>query len=241
MLQEEVFVAPALVRLVAFLPAEGLAQRARRAMPVQHVFVDRVVRREIEAAAEPPRDRLPVAHRAEVAHVGVRRGDVRVARMEDERDADRAPCRAGELRARRGRRGRQLRARHIGEADARLLEHRAVAQDARASAAAFGPRPHVFAEPRDTVHAFDRRADAVLQIGQIAADAGETGVVFLVGGRGHARHSRRRRAARLHSRRRGTPCASRISIAASSAIRSRRPRPGRASVGSPRTARNALA
>src|SRR5262249_48959672 len=51
-LQEEVPVAPVLV-----LGIHGRAERSagalRRAMPVQYILVERVVRREIEAAAEP--------------------------------------------------------------------------------------------------------------------------------------------------------------------------------------------
>src|SRR5690606_11319638 len=53
-LEVEVLVAPALVRLVAFLAAERLAQIAGDAVPVQHVLVERVERGQVEAAAEPP-------------------------------------------------------------------------------------------------------------------------------------------------------------------------------------------
>src|SRR3546814_2805885 len=66
-LQEEIFVAPALVRGVAVV-AERRAQVARGAVPVQYVLVDRIEGREVEAAAEPPGHRLPVAYGAEVAH-----------------------------------------------------------------------------------------------------------------------------------------------------------------------------
>src|SRR3546814_944398 len=66
-LEEEVLVAPALVRLVAFLATERLAQRARGAVPVQHVIVERIERGQVEAAAEPPGHGLAVALRAEVA------------------------------------------------------------------------------------------------------------------------------------------------------------------------------
>src|SRR5258708_329424 len=53
MRQEEIAVAPGLVFLVHAGP-EGLAGRPGGAMPEQDVFVDPPVRREIEAAAEPP-------------------------------------------------------------------------------------------------------------------------------------------------------------------------------------------
>src|SRR3546814_8332361 len=82
--------------------------------------VDRIEWREVEAAAEPPGHRLPVAYGAEVAHVGVRGRHVRVARVEDQRHAHCAPGRAGQLRPRGGRRGRQLGAGNIREADSRL-------------------------------------------------------------------------------------------------------------------------
>src|SRR5690606_12669268 len=57
----EVFVAPALMRLVTLLPAERLAQRACCAMPVLHVLVDRIERSQVEAAAEPPGHGLAIA------------------------------------------------------------------------------------------------------------------------------------------------------------------------------------
>src|SRR3546814_6659273 len=88
LLQEEIFVAPALVRGVAVV-AERRAQVARGAVPVQYVFVDRIERREVEAAAEPPGHRLPVAYGAEVAHVGVRGRHVRIARVEEDRKSTR--------------------------------------------------------------------------------------------------------------------------------------------------------
>ena len=175
MLEQEVLVAPALVRVVARVAAERLAQRARGAVPVQHVLVERIERRQVEAAAEPPRHRLAVAHRAEVAHVRVRGRQVGVARVEHQRHADRAPRGAGQLRPRGARRRRQRGAGHIGEADAGLLEHRAVAQDPRAPAAAFGALPRVLDEARAAVGGFDRGADAVLQAGEVVADAVEVG------------------------------------------------------------------
>ena len=57
MLEEEISVAPFLV-LRIHVVAERRARLLRGAVPVQHVFVERIVGREIEAAAEPPRDRV---------------------------------------------------------------------------------------------------------------------------------------------------------------------------------------
>src|SRR5690606_14158160 len=69
--EEEVVVAPLLVRLVARLAAEGLAQRARGPVPVQHVLVEGIEWREVEAAAEPGGHGFAVALGAEAADVGV--------------------------------------------------------------------------------------------------------------------------------------------------------------------------
>ena len=53
MLEKEIAIAPFLV-LRVHVGAERVAGLLRGAMPVQHVFIERIVRREIEAAAEPP-------------------------------------------------------------------------------------------------------------------------------------------------------------------------------------------
>src|SRR3546814_9260267 len=53
-LEEEILVAPLLVCVVALLAAERLAQRARDPVPMQHVFVERIERGQVEAATEPP-------------------------------------------------------------------------------------------------------------------------------------------------------------------------------------------
>ena len=176
MLEEEILVAPLLVRGIARVAAEGVAQIARGAMPVAHVVVERIERGQVEAAAEPPGHGLAVADRAEMADVGVRGRQVRVARVEHQRHAHRTPRCAGQLGPRGGRRRRQLRAGDIGEPDPRLLEDRAIAQDPRAPAAAFGAFPEIFLEGRGAVGALDGGADAVLQTGEVVADAEEIGV-----------------------------------------------------------------
>ncbi len=53
MLEEEISIAPFLV-LRIHVVAEACACLLRGPVPVQDVFVERIVRREIEAAAEPP-------------------------------------------------------------------------------------------------------------------------------------------------------------------------------------------
>src|SRR5687767_6952027 len=95
MLEEEIAIAPLLVALV-YVVAERRARLLRGAVPVQDIFIERIERREIEAAAEPPGNAVR-SSRAEEAHVGVRRRDVRVERMQNERDAGCEPLRVREL------------------------------------------------------------------------------------------------------------------------------------------------
>src|SRR5690606_40013573 len=77
----------------------------------------------------------------------------------------------------------------IGESDAGLLEHRAIAQDPRAATAAqVGAGvggialPRVLHEAGPAIGGFDGGADAVLLAGEVVADVVESV---------HARHSRR--------------------------------------------------
>ena len=142
MLQVEVPVAPVFVFRV-HVRAERRTSGLRRAMPVQHVLIERVIGREVEAAAEPPRRGLAVLRRDEEAHVCVRRRHVGIARVDHERHAGRFEARAGQFGPlRRGRSG-QLAAEHVREIDAGLLEHGAVAHHARFAATAFGALPRV--------------------------------------------------------------------------------------------------
>src|ERR1700678_419470 len=86
MRQEEIAVAPLLVLSVS-VRAERPAGVASRAMPVQHVLVVGIVRREIEAAAEPP-DRGPGARRGhQEADIAVRGRRMRISRMKYQRQA----------------------------------------------------------------------------------------------------------------------------------------------------------
>ena len=62
---------------------------------------------------------------------------------------------------------RQLRAHHVREIDAGLLEDRAVAQHAALAAAAFGALPSVTTKARAAVRLLERVADAVLQSAQV--------------------------------------------------------------------------
>src|SRR5688572_5828639 len=164
MRQVEVAVAPGLVPVIA---ARGAgAGVARGAMPVKHVLAHRVVRRQVEAAAEPPHGRAVCRLRDEVTEVQVRRRHVRVVRVQHERDAHRRERRSRERRpVVRGRSG-QARGRDFGIVDAALLDERAVLQHARFAAAAARALPAVAAEGCHAVGALDRVDEALLQAGE---------------------------------------------------------------------------
>src|SRR5690606_33182197 len=85
-LQKEVFVAPALEARIEIV-AEGLKRLLAHAVEAYDVLLERIVGREIHAAAEPPYRRVavPVRPGDEEAHVHVHGGHVRVARMQYER------------------------------------------------------------------------------------------------------------------------------------------------------------
>ena len=142
---------------------ERLARLARSAMPVPRVLVVAVVRRQVEAAAEPPHRLVPLARREEHAHVHVARGGARVARMRDERDGDGFEAAPRELGPPR-RRGRGQRLAHrVREVHGRPLEHLSPFQHARprqATALALEPP---LDEPRRPVLGLEPGGEPVLQ------------------------------------------------------------------------------
>ena len=168
-LQVEVAVAPVLVLRVHVQP-ERVAGRLGGAMPVQHVLLERVVGREVEAAAEPPCRGLAVLECNEIAHVGVRGGNVRVAWMDHQRHAHGLEARAGQFRPLRRGGGRQLAAHHVREIHAGLLEHLAFAQHATLAAAALGALPRVAPEGGATVDALECGSDRVLERLEVRED-----------------------------------------------------------------------
>jgi len=91
--------------------------------------------------------------------------------VQDERHAHGLVGPARELRARSARGGRQLRAPHAREIDAAPLEHRAVFQNARQPAAAFGSAPGIASE-FSAVSRFERADDPLLQLLQVSVDRG---------------------------------------------------------------------
>src|SRR6185436_17334936 len=175
-LEKEIPVAPLLVARVHVV-AERRARLLGRAVPVQDVFVERIVRGEIESAAEPPGNRVLLG-RAEEPHVGVSRRDVRVQRMKYQRHTGSEPLRILQFGSLRRRARRQLCAHHVRKIYAGLLEERAIAEHATFAAAAFGALPRIPSKPRRAVRLLDSVTDAVLksaQIGQYCRDVGSGG------------------------------------------------------------------
>ena len=144
-------------------------------MPVTYVVLEAVVRRQIEAAAEPPHRVLARLFGNEESHIGMGCGHIGVARMNHQRNAHRTKSATGQLGARRTGRWRQVRAVYIRKADTGALEHGAVREDAAYAAAAFLAVPGVRDEARLAVESLQFAADPVLQSAQIGFDGAGVG------------------------------------------------------------------
>ncbi len=83
-LEVEVVVAPFFETRIDIVAEGRRSGLARCLVPVHHVFLVAVVGRQVEAAAEPPDRVLTGFFGNEKAHIGVRRGHVRVAGMDDQ-------------------------------------------------------------------------------------------------------------------------------------------------------------
>jgi len=110
--QEEIAVTPGLVFFVR-VRAERLAGRPSGAVPMQHILVERVIRREIEATAEPPDGFALGRRRDQKAHVRVCGRRVRVSRVEHEGQAHGLERRSGDLGPLLACRRRHGRAEHV--------------------------------------------------------------------------------------------------------------------------------
>src|ERR1051325_11136722 len=154
--QVEILVAPALVARIV-LAAETRERIAAGDVEVARILREAVIRREIHAAAEPPR-----VARAEKAHVHMDRRAIRIARVQHQRKPHRLVRPSRELRARRARRGGEGAAAHPGKVDARALEYGSLFEYPAHSAAALGTLPRIGAEG-SAVGRFERRHDARLQ------------------------------------------------------------------------------
>ena len=93
--------------------------------------------------------------------------------MHDERHTHGFEGSAGELGPLRGGRGGKLSAADVRKVDARLLEHRPVAQHARLAAAALGAAPGVAAETSRAIRGFDAQGQFVVQAAQVRCDVSD--------------------------------------------------------------------
>ena len=116
--------------------AVGAAGIPRHAMPMHHILLERVVGREIEAAAEMPR-RHAGRHQEE-PQVHVRGGHIGIARMDDGGEGDGLKRPPGQLRVAFRGRGRQGVPDAMGEEHRGLFDGASVLKDARARDAAAG-------------------------------------------------------------------------------------------------------
>ena len=154
--------------------AERLARGPGRAMPVQRVLVARVIRRQVETAAEPPHRLIVRRVRDDEAHVGVRGRHVRIARMYDERHTHGFEGSPGEL-------GSAEEVAEAGSCPPRTCEKLMPAcsntaplrSTARLAAAALGAAPGIAAETSRAIRGFDAQGQRVVQAAQVRCDVSD--------------------------------------------------------------------
>src|ERR1035438_10515317 len=136
---------------------------------MQHVLVERIIRGQVESAAEPPDRGGTARRRDQESHIRVRRRRIRVARMENQGYSHGFERRTGHFGALLRGRLRHRSAEYMRERDARTLEHGALAEHAALTAAALGSVPRVAAEFRG-IYPLERIRDAIVQIVQVLFD-----------------------------------------------------------------------
>jgi len=154
------------------LRPERLAGGAGGTVPVDAVFLEPIVRGEIETTTEPPHRFGIVPRGGEETDVGVGGGHVGIARMNHQRHAHGFETAPGQLRPLGGGRRRQAGTGDVGKVDAGLFEQRTVTQHAGATAAgqtaaAGGALPGIFPERRGAVGRFQGTSQPILQFAQI--------------------------------------------------------------------------
>ena len=127
MFQEKILVTPGLVARVEVI-TKRIARRFGGLVPVNDIFFERIVRRQVEPATEPP-DRITVIPGREKAKIRVRCWDVGIQWMDNERHTDSLETTAREIRPAFGRGGRQFVTEHMRKPHAGLFEYRAVTED----------------------------------------------------------------------------------------------------------------
>src|SRR6266567_3050827 len=198
-LEEKITVAPALEARVVIL-AKRLQRVAADAVKMHCVFLEAVIRRQIHAAAEPPR-RLRIRsgrvaavpgarlRRHEHPHVHVHRRRVGIERMQHERDAHDFEAEPRQMRPRRGRRRRQPLSLDVRKIHAPALEHLARLDDPAETASAFGSRPGIAREAA-AVDRLKSQHDAILQPDEVFANARDVHARELVVRRPRAERAR---------------------------------------------------
>jgi hypothetical protein len=175
-LEQEILVALPLEAGIEIVP-EGLDRRAGGLVPVDRVLLETVVRSQVKPAPEPPNGRRSVLRLAggEEAHVGMAGRDVGIAGVEDERDPDRRPGSSRQLGAVLGGGGREAQSVDAREGHACFFEESSVREHAGTSSSALRAGPRILDKAGRTVVCRERRADAVLQRGQVLFNGGQGG------------------------------------------------------------------
>ena len=95
-LEKEIVVAPPLVTRID-IRTKRLTRLARLRMPMDHVLMERIKRRQIEATTKPPDRRLALFFGDEETHIGVRRRYIRVIGMNHQRHPHRLELAIGQF------------------------------------------------------------------------------------------------------------------------------------------------
>ena len=136
---------------------------ATRAVKMNRIFDESVARSKVHASAKPPHGWCVGFLRNEKADVQVHDRRVRVARMQDERYAQRFPRAAGKLGAVRRRGCGHLLASNVRKQNAAALQYSAVFDETRDAATSFVARPRVTSE-RFAGNLLEAGNDTLLQI-----------------------------------------------------------------------------
>src|SRR5690606_9547953 len=150
MLQIKILIAPGF-ELPVDIRAERIARLLRHTMPVLAILVETIVWGEVIAAAKPPDRRFARLFRQKETYIGMGRGHVGIAGMNDQRDSQGLPAASCQLGAQCGRGRRQLVAEYMGETDAAFFEYRSVRQNPGAAPSALRSLPEGFLEPRGSI------------------------------------------------------------------------------------------
>lgn len=134
-------------------------------MPMHNVFVEWIIRRQIVATAKPP-DRI-LSARVEKTKIRVRRWDIGITRVQDQRYADCLKLFAGKFRTVFRRGCWHLLTENMRKTDARLLKNPPIRQHATLATTTGGTLPAVMRKLSLTIQLLQLGANAILQGQQI--------------------------------------------------------------------------